>query len=42
MKQVDRPRKLGTLARGAQSERPKKEEQSGVVKVDSSLRGEVH
>jgi hypothetical protein len=27
---------------GAQSERPKKERQSGVVKVDSRLRGEVH
>ena len=42
MKQVDRPGKLGTLGRGAQSERPKKERQSGVVKVDGSLRGEVH
>jgi hypothetical protein len=30
---VDRPGKLGTLVRGAQSERPKKE------KVDGSLRG---
>ena len=42
MKQVDRPGKLGTLVRGAQSERPKKERQSGVVKVDGRLRGEVH
>ena len=39
---MDRPGKLGTLVRGAQSERPKKERQSGVVKVDGSLRGEVH
>jgi hypothetical protein len=44
VKQVDRPGKLGTLAPGGggQSERPKKERQSGMVKVDSSLRGEVH
>jgi hypothetical protein len=41
VKQVDRPGKLGTLVRGAQSEGPK-ERQSGVVKVDSRLRGEVH
>ena len=34
--EVDRPGKLGTLVRGAQSERPKKERQSGVVKVDGS------
>ena len=27
---------------GAQSERPKKERQSAVVKVDGRLRGEVH
>jgi hypothetical protein len=27
---------------GGQSERPKKERQSGVVKVDISMRGEVH
>jgi hypothetical protein len=37
VKQVDRLGKLGTLDRGAQSER-----QSGVVKVDGSLQGEVH
>ena len=37
-KQVDRPGKLGTLVRRAQSERPK-ERQSGVVKVDGRLRG---
>ena len=36
---MDRPGKLGTLVWGAQSERPKKERQSGVVKVDGSLRG---
>jgi hypothetical protein len=41
VKQVDRPGKLGTLVRRAQSERPK-ERQSGVVKVDGSLRGKVH
>ena len=40
--EVDRPGKLGTLAQGAQSGRPWKERQSGMVKVDSSLRGEVH
>jgi hypothetical protein len=41
---VDRLEKLGTLVPrgGAQSERPKKERQSGVVKVDGRLRGEVH
>jgi hypothetical protein len=38
VKQVDRPGKLGTLVRGAQSEGLKKERQSGVVKVDSRLR----
>jgi hypothetical protein len=42
VKQVDRPGKLGKLVRGAQSERPKKERQSGVVKVDIRLRGKVH
>jgi hypothetical protein len=35
------PGKLGTLVPG-QSEGPKKERQSGVVKVDSRLRGKVH
>jgi len=39
VKQVDRPGKLGTLVRGVQSEGLKKERQSGVVKVDSRLRG---
>ena len=42
VKPVDRPGKLGTLVRGAQSERPRKERQSGVVKVNGRLRGEVH
>jgi hypothetical protein len=41
VKQVDRPGKLGRLVRGAQSE-GLKERQSGVVKVDSRLRGKVH
>jgi hypothetical protein len=42
VKQVDRPGNLGTLVLGGgQSEGPK-ERQSGVVKVDSSLRGKVH
>jgi hypothetical protein len=41
VKQVDRPGKLGTLVPGGQLERPK-ERQSGVVKVDGSLRGKVH
>ena len=40
-KQVDHPGKLGTLVRGAQPEGPKKERKSGVVKVDSRLRGKV-
>jgi hypothetical protein len=36
-------RKAGSGGEGeAQSEGPKEERQSGVVKVDSSLRGEVH
>jgi hypothetical protein len=39
---VDHPGKLGTLVRGAQPEGPKKERKSGVVKVDSRLRGKVH
>jgi hypothetical protein len=41
VKQVDRPEKLGTLVRGAQSEGPK-ERQSSVVKVDSRLQGKVY
>ena len=41
MKQEDRLGKLGTLVREAQSERPKKERQSGVVKVDGRLLGGV-
>jgi hypothetical protein len=43
LKQVDHPGKLGTLVGGGgQSEGSKKQRQSGVVKVDSSLRGKVH
>jgi hypothetical protein len=42
VKQVDCPGNRGTLLRGAQSEGPKKERQSGVVKVDSRLQGKVH
>jgi hypothetical protein len=30
------------LTRGAQSERPRKKRQSGVVDIDGSLRPEVH
>ena len=36
---MDRPGKLGRLARGAQSEGPEEERQSGMVKVDGSVRG---
>jgi hypothetical protein len=34
--------KLAMLTRGAQSERPRKRRQSGVVDVDGSLQLEVH
>jgi hypothetical protein len=42
VKQEDRPGKLGTLVRGGAVGAAEEERQSGVGKVDSMLRGELH
>ena len=39
---MDPPGEARSAGPGGQSEGPKKERQSGVVKVDGRLRGEVH